>query len=79
MQVKTVPVLIDDEGNECRVGDDIIVTTPYIDYPSKATIVGLGLSVITLKFEDRMIGGDDMDFRFDQIRSCKKMQRRGRF
>lgn len=52
MKITMMPIVYDDENNECRIGDTILVRTTRITDLSPAKIKHIATTFLTLEFDD---------------------------
>lgn len=71
MKITMMPVVYDDENNECRVGDTILVRTTRITDLSPAKIKHIATTFLTLEFDDPLIGFAPINIRINEILECK--------
>lgn len=71
MKITMMPVVYDDENNECRIGDTILVRTTRITDLSPAKIKHIATTFLTLEFDDPLIGFAPINIRINEILECK--------
>ena len=71
MKITMMPVVYDDENNECRIGDTILVRTTRIPELSPAKIKHIATTFLTLEFDDPLIGFAPINIRTNEILECK--------
>lgn len=71
MKITMMPVVYDDENNECRIGDTILVRTTRITDLSPAKIKHIATTFLTLEFDDPLIGFAPINIRTNEILECK--------
>lgn len=67
MKICMIPVVYDDEGQECRIGSDVILRTKKIQQMSSARIKDISASYLTLEFDDPLIGFHPINIRISEI------------
>ena len=65
MKITMMPVVYDDENNECRIGDTILTDL------SPAKIKHIATTFLTLEFDDPLIGFAPINIRTNEILECK--------
>lgn len=71
MKIQMIPVIYDDDNNECRIGDTLIIRTKKITEPSVAKIKNIATTYVTLVFDDPMIGFQPINIRVTDFTECK--------
>lgn len=71
MKITMMPIVYDDENNECRIGDTILVRTTRITDLSPAKIKHIATTFLTLEFDDPLIGFAPINIRINEILECK--------
>lgn len=71
MKIKMIPIIYDDNNEECRIGDTILVRTKRIPDLSPAKIQNISTTFITLIFDDPYIGYQPINIRTNEILECK--------
>lgn len=66
-----IPVIMDDDNNECRIGDTILVRTKKIPDLTPAKISNISTTFVTLLFDDPFIGYQPLNLRISEILECK--------
>lgn len=72
MELKLITRLYDDAGNECKLGDTILIQSKNMDMAGKAIIQDIKTSYFTVIFDDRLIGYHSAKFRPSDILTCRK-------
>lgn len=67
MEIRLLPRIIGDDGNEIRDGDLVIVQTKTMDEPSLAVVNKIDTTVITMTFSDLLYGNTPQFYRKSDI------------
>lgn len=70
MYTKMVIRLYDDNNTECKIGDSIIIKTKRMIDTSVAKIIDIHTNMLTLEFDDPIIGYKPMNIRILDIQTC---------
>lgn len=71
MKIQMIPVIYDDNNEECRIGDTILVSTKKIPDLTPAKIKHISTTFVTLIFDDPLIGFQPINLRTNEILECK--------
>lgn len=71
MKVQMTPIIIDDDHNECRIDDTILIRTKKIPDLTPAKITHISTTFVTLLFDDPFIGYQPLNLRIREILECK--------
>lgn len=71
MKIRMIPIIIDDDDNECRIDDTILVRTKKITDLTPAKISNISTTFVTLLFDDPFIGYQPLNLRINEILECK--------
>lgn len=71
MRIQMTPIVIDDDGKECRIGNTILIRTKKIKELSPGKITNIATTFITLVFDDPYIGYQPVTVRIHEIIECK--------
>lgn len=72
MHCKLVNRLYDDDNTECKEGDMLLIQTDDIPDVTLATIQKIQVNVVTLLFDDAIIGYQPINIRVKNFITCKK-------
>lgn len=56
MQIKTIQIILDDNGREVRSGDTVLVQTKQMEDPVQATVGEIMTTMVTFLIDDRSLG-----------------------
>ena len=70
MYIKMVTRLYDDEENECKIGDSVIIQTKTMNDIAVGVIKNIQTNLITLEFDDPLIGYQPINVRKSDIIKC---------
>lgn len=70
MYIKMVTRLYDDEEKECKIGDSVIIQTKTMNDIAVGVIKNIQTNLITLEFDDPLIGYQPINVRKSDIIKC---------
>ena len=70
MYIKIVTRLYDDEENECKIGDSVIIQTKTMNDIAVGVIKNIQTNLITLEFDDPLIGYQPINIRKSDVIKC---------
>lgn len=79
MQIKVVYRIIDDDGNECKEGDQVLIRSNDMTDVTLAKIIKIAPNLATFFFDDRVMGFRPITFRPDHIAEIKKFRNPNNF
>lgn len=75
MQIKLVYRIIDDDGTECKEGDDVLLRANSMDTITLARVQKISPNLATFFFDDKLMGFRPVTFRADDIAEIKKYRK----
>lgn len=76
MQIKTVHRIYDDNGEECKRGDVVLIRTKDMDEPCQATIDTIMTNLASFILDDPIYGVKPMKTRVTDVMSCTLNKRK---
>lgn len=70
MEIKFVIRLYDDNGDECKIGDSVIIQTKDMNDVAVGVIKNIQTNLLTLEFDDPLIGYEPKNIRKTDILQC---------
>lgn len=74
MQIKLQPIVFDDNGEEVKLNDMVMIQTRKMSAPAAAQLNDITMTVITVTFADLSFGIDSQMLRKSDIKSFIKMK-----
>lgn len=75
MEIKTVHRIYDDKGQECCVGDTVLLRTQNMDELMQATIENIMTNMATFIVDDRAIGYIPIKVRTSEVKEITLYQK----
>ena len=75
MEIRIVPRIIGDDGQEIKEGDIVIAQTKKMDEPSLAMVNKIDTTIVTMTFADILFGSQEAMYYASDIVSMTKAPR----